>query len=121
MARTRLRRRSRVASCCCTDSSLRATPWIRASCTSGGSRRQRWRSRAWRTRLGSGVSWCGIVASYYGLGEHFDTLNRAHTVVKNASEDNAGREGRLDLQADAVFHEHDGLWAVGGYDGGGDV
>jgi len=32
-------------------------------------------------------------ASYYGLGEHFDTLNRAHTVVKNASQDNAGAKG----------------------------
>lgn len=33
------------------------------------------------------------VASYYGLGEHFDTLNHAHTVVMNASEDNAGAKG----------------------------
>lgn len=32
-------------------------------------------------------------ASYYGLGEHFDTLNRAHTIVRNASQDNAGPKG----------------------------
>ncbi len=32
-------------------------------------------------------------ASYYGLGEHFDTLNHAHTIVKNLSEDNAGPKG----------------------------
>lgn len=32
-------------------------------------------------------------ASYFGLGEHFDTLNRAHTLVKNASQDNAGPKG----------------------------
>ena len=31
--------------------------------------------------------------SYYGLGEHFDTLNHAHTVVKNASQDNPGAKG----------------------------
>jgi alpha-D-xyloside xylohydrolase len=33
------------------------------------------------------------LANYYGLGEHFDTLNHAHTVVMNGSEDNAGAKG----------------------------
>ena len=32
-------------------------------------------------------------ASYYGLGEHFDTLDHAHTVVKNASQDNNSLKG----------------------------
>jgi alpha-D-xyloside xylohydrolase len=32
-------------------------------------------------------------ASYFGLGEHFDTLDHAHTVVKNLSTDNAGVKG----------------------------
>jgi alpha-D-xyloside xylohydrolase len=32
-------------------------------------------------------------ASYYGLGERFDTLDHAHTVVKNLSTDNAGVKG----------------------------
>lgn len=31
--------------------------------------------------------------SYYGLGERFDVLNHAHTVVLNASQDNAKRKG----------------------------
>ncbi len=32
-------------------------------------------------------------ASYYGLGERFDTLDHAHTVVKNLSTDDAGVKG----------------------------
>jgi len=32
-------------------------------------------------------------ADFYGLGEHYDTLNHAHTVVKNLSEDNGGTKG----------------------------
>ncbi len=32
-------------------------------------------------------------AEIYGLGEHFDTLNHAHTVVRNASQDNGGTKG----------------------------
>ncbi|HEY3837810.1 MAG TPA: TIM-barrel domain-containing protein, partial [Bryobacteraceae bacterium] len=32
-------------------------------------------------------------ASYYGLGEHFDTLDHAHTIVKNISTDNEGVKG----------------------------
>ena len=32
-------------------------------------------------------------AAYYGLGEHFDTLNHAHTIVRNVSMDNGGRKG----------------------------
>ncbi len=32
-------------------------------------------------------------ASYYGLGEHFDTLDHAHTIVRNLSLDNAGNKG----------------------------
>jgi len=32
-------------------------------------------------------------AEYYGLGEHFDTLNHTHTVVRNSSTDNAKAKG----------------------------
>ena len=32
-------------------------------------------------------------AGFYGLGEHFDTLNHAHSIVRNLSMDNAGRKG----------------------------
>ena len=32
-------------------------------------------------------------AGYFGLGEHFDTLDHAHTIVKNLSIDNAGVKG----------------------------
>ena len=32
-------------------------------------------------------------ANYYGLGERFNTLNHARTVVMNASQDNADCEG----------------------------
>ena len=32
-------------------------------------------------------------AAYYGLGEHFDTLDHAHTIVHNLSMDNAGTKG----------------------------
>src|SRR5580658_7610670 len=32
-------------------------------------------------------------ASYYGLGEHFDTLNHSHTIVRNVSMDNGNRKG----------------------------
>lgn len=35
----------------------------------------------------------GDHADFYGMGEHFDTLNRAHTVVRNASQDNGGAKG----------------------------
>ena len=31
--------------------------------------------------------------NYYGLGEHFDTLNHTHTVVRNSSTDNARAKG----------------------------
>lgn len=32
-------------------------------------------------------------ANYYGLGEHFDTLNHAHSIVRNVSMDNGNRKG----------------------------
>ena len=32
-------------------------------------------------------------ASYYGLGEHFDTLDHAHQIVRNLSMDNGGPKG----------------------------
>ena len=32
-------------------------------------------------------------SSFYGTGERFDTLNRAHTIVRNASVDSAGAKG----------------------------
>ncbi len=31
--------------------------------------------------------------SFYGLGEHFNTLNHAHEIVRNLSQDNAGPKG----------------------------
>ena len=31
--------------------------------------------------------------NYYGLGEHFDAINHAHTVVRNVSQDNPGAKG----------------------------
>ena len=40
----------------------------------------------WRVRIRD-------AANYYGLGERFDTLNHAHTVVHNLSQDNAGAKG----------------------------
>ena len=40
----------------------------------------------WRVTVDDG-------ASYYGLGEHFDTLDHAHTIVRNLSLDNAGNKG----------------------------
>ena len=36
-------------------------------------------------------------ASYFGLGERFDTLDHAHTVVKNLSMDDSGRERHFEL------------------------
>ena len=32
-------------------------------------------------------------ANFYGLGEHFDTLNHAHSIVRNVSMDNGNRKG----------------------------
>ena len=32
-------------------------------------------------------------ASYYGFGEHFDTLDHSHQILRNASEDTAGPKG----------------------------
>jgi alpha-D-xyloside xylohydrolase len=40
----------------------------------------------WRFRVSD-------AASYYGLGERFDALDHAHTIVKNLSMDNAGVKG----------------------------
>ena len=38
-------------------------------------------------------------AGVYGLGERFDTLNHAHTVVHNSTEDNAGAKGSATYKA----------------------
>jgi len=48
-------------------------------------------------------------ASYFGLGERFDALDHAHTVVKNLSMDNAGVK-EVRAKADSIFHEHYGVW-----------
>jgi len=45
-----------------------------------------WEVGYWRFRVRD-------AASYFGLGERFDTLDHAHTVVKNLSGDNAGVKG----------------------------
>jgi alpha-D-xyloside xylohydrolase len=40
----------------------------------------------WRLRVTDG-------ANYYGLGEHFDTLNHSHSIIRNVSMDNGNRKG----------------------------
>ena len=51
-------------------------------------------------------------ASYFGFGEHFDTLNRAHTFVRNASIDNAGPKGSSTYKPMPFFMSTSGygLW-----------
>lgn len=51
-------------------------------------------------------------ASYFGLGEHFDTLDRAHTIVKNASQDNGGPKGASTYKPMPFFMSTSGygLW-----------
>jgi alpha-D-xyloside xylohydrolase len=51
-------------------------------------------------------------ASYYGLGERFDTLDHAHTVVKNLSTDNAGVKGSSSYKPIPFFMSTTGygLW-----------
>ena len=51
-------------------------------------------------------------ASYFGLGERFDTLDHAHTVVKNLSTDNGGVKGSSSYQPIPFFMSTSGygLW-----------
>ena len=51
-------------------------------------------------------------AAYYGLGEHFDTLDHAHTIVRNVSMDDAGRKGSSAYKAIPFFLSTTGygLW-----------
>jgi alpha-D-xyloside xylohydrolase len=51
-------------------------------------------------------------ASYYGLGERFDVLDHAHTVVKNLSMDNAGVKGSSTYKPIPFFMSTSGygLW-----------
>ncbi len=51
-------------------------------------------------------------ASYYGLGERFDVLDHAHTVVKNLSMDNAGVKGSSSYKPIPFFMSTTGygLW-----------
>jgi alpha-D-xyloside xylohydrolase len=51
-------------------------------------------------------------AAFYGLGEHFDTLNHAHTIVRNISMDNGGRKGSDAYKAIPFFMSTTGygLW-----------
>ena len=51
-------------------------------------------------------------ASYFGLGERFDTLDHAHTVVKNLSTDNAGVKGTSSYKPIPFFMSTSGygLW-----------
>ncbi len=51
-------------------------------------------------------------ASYYGLGERFDTLDHAHTVVKNLSVDNEGVKGSSSYKPIPFFMSTSGygLW-----------
>ncbi len=51
-------------------------------------------------------------ANYYGFGERFDTLNRARTIVKNASQDNGIAKGSSTYQPIPFFMSTTGygLW-----------
>ncbi len=51
-------------------------------------------------------------SSYYGLGERFNTLDHAHTIVKNSSLDNGGPKGSSTYQAIPFFMSLKGygLW-----------
>jgi alpha-D-xyloside xylohydrolase len=51
-------------------------------------------------------------ASYFGLGERFDTLDHAHTVVRNLSTDNAGVKGTSSYKPIPFFMSTTGygLW-----------
>jgi alpha-D-xyloside xylohydrolase len=51
-------------------------------------------------------------ASYYGMGERFDQLDHAHTVVKNLSTDNAGVKGTSSYKPIPFFMSTSGygLW-----------
>ncbi len=59
----------------------------------------------WRFRVDDG-------AAYYGLGEHFDTLNHAHSIVRNLSMDNGGRKGSSAYKCVPFFMSTSryGLW-----------
>jgi alpha-D-xyloside xylohydrolase len=51
-------------------------------------------------------------ASYYGMGERFDVLNHAHTIVRNASQDNAAAKGSATYKPIPFFMSTTGygLW-----------
>jgi len=51
-------------------------------------------------------------SSYYGLGEHFDTLNHTHQIVLNASQDNKGPKGTSTYKPIPFFMSTSGygLW-----------
>ncbi|QHN02025.1 glycoside hydrolase family 31 protein [Granulicella sp. WH15] len=59
----------------------------------------------WRFRIHDG-------GNYYGLGERFDTLNHAHTVVRNAGLDQAGPKGATTYKPIPFFMSTTGygLW-----------
>jgi alpha-D-xyloside xylohydrolase len=52
------------------------------------------------------------LAAYYGLGERFDTLNHAHTIVRNVSQDNKFAKGSSTYQPIPFFLSTTGygLW-----------
>ncbi len=51
-------------------------------------------------------------ASYYGFGEHFDTLNHARQIVRNASQDSTGPKGGMSYKPMPFFLSTTGfgLW-----------
>jgi alpha-D-xyloside xylohydrolase len=51
-------------------------------------------------------------ANYYGLGERFNALNHSHTIVRNASEDNASTKGSATYKPIPFFMSTSGygLW-----------
>ncbi len=59
----------------------------------------------WRFRVAD-------AAAYYGLGEHFDTLNHAHTIIRNSSQDDAGPKGATTYKPIPFFMSTTGygLW-----------
>ena len=64
-----------------------------------------WEVGYWRFRVRD-------AASYYGLGERFDVLDHAHTIVKNLSMDNAGVKGASTYKPMPFFMSTSGygLW-----------
>ena len=81
-----------------------------------GCARRSSRSPASRGRSATGASTMRDAASYYGLGERFDTLDHAHTVIENLSTDNEGVKGTSSYKPIPFFMSgHYRLRPLGGH------